>query len=225
MEQTWMDRSIGSIVAELPEAAQVFKRFDIDFCCGGARLLGAAVGEAGLDADTVGRALIEARRKAASITDATDFRTFSADDLVDHIEARHHAYLQEALPEISERLTVVLRAHGRNHPELFPLHGVYGALRTDLEQHLVKEETMLFPGLTEGKGDPDAETRALAKTIRDEHTAAGEALRTMRRLMHDYVAPEDACPTFRRLLKDLETLESDLFQHIHLENNILLLGV
>ena len=225
MEKNWMDRTIGGIVAELPEAAQVFKRFGIDYCCGGGRLLSEATVEAGVDADSLDRALFEAQRKAATITDATDFRTFSADDLVDHIEARHHTYLQEALPEISERLTVVLRAHGRNHPELFQLHGVYGSLRTDLEQHLVKEETMLFPGVTDGKGSPDAETRALAQVIRDEHTTAGEALRTMRRLMHDYAAPADACPTFRRLLKDLETLEADLFQHIHLENNILLQGV
>ncbi len=225
MENDWMERTIGSIVAELPEAAQVFKRFGIDYCCGGGRPLEEAVREAGLDADTVDRALYDAQCKAAALTDATDFRAFAPADLVDHIEARHHAYLQEALPEISERLGLVLRAHGRNHPELFQLHAVFGALRTDLEQHLVKEETMLFPGVTDGQGHPGAETRALAQVIRDEHTAAGEALRTMRRLMHDYAPPEDACPTFRRLLKDLETMEADLFQHIHLENNILLQGV
>jgi regulator of cell morphogenesis and NO signaling len=143
--------------------------------------------------------------------------------LVDHIEAKHHAYLKEALPEISERLAVVLRAHGQHHPELFQVHGVFGQVRTDLEQHLVKEEVLLFPALS--RGTPDAETRALAQTLRDEHTAVGEMLRTLRRLNHDYVAPDDACPTYRRLLKELETMEADLFQHIHLENNILLQGV
>ncbi len=218
-----MNRTIGSIVAETPEAAAVFRRHGIDFCCGGGRMLGEAVAESGTDAATLGAELDAAAARAAVSSEAIDFRALSAQELVDHIEARHHAYLEEALPEISERLNAVLRAHGRSHPELFQVHGVYGALRTDLEQHLAKEETLLFPAVAQGR--PDAAARVLAQVIRDEHTAAGEALRTLRRLTVDFAVPDDACPTYRRLLKDLETLESDLFQHIHLENNLLLLDL
>jgi len=36
-----------------------------------------------------------------------------------------------------------------------------------------------------------------------------------------YALPDDACPTFRALYEELERMESDLHQHIHLENNIL----
>jgi regulator of cell morphogenesis and NO signaling len=228
MDNHWMNRTVGGIVVEIPEAAQLFSRNGIDYCCGGSRLLSEAIladvpKDRSFDPDALGAALEAASQRVQALAATEDFRELSADALMDHIEAKHHAYLKEALPEISERLAMVLRAHGQNHPELFQVHGLFGQVRTDLEQHLVKEEVLLFPGLTHGT--PDEATRALARTIQEEHTAVGEMLRTLRRLNRDYVAPEDACPTYRRLLKELETLEGDLFQHIHLENNILLQGV
>ena len=43
----------------------------------------------------------------------------------------------------------------------------------------------------------------------------------IRKVTGDYSLPEDACPTFRALYEELERMEEDLHQHIHLENNIL----
>jgi regulator of cell morphogenesis and NO signaling len=126
-----------------------------------------------------------------------------------------------ALPQISELFGSVLKAHGRNHPELFKVHGLFGALRTDLEQHLIKEETTLFPALSEGNhGVSD-----LAREIKDEHENAGKILKELRGITNNYTVPPDGCPTFKRLYRSLEEMESDLFLHIHLENNILLRGM
>jgi regulator of cell morphogenesis and NO signaling len=36
-----------------------------------------------------------------------------------------------------------------------------------------------------------------------------------------YSVPEDACTTFRAYYAGLATLERDLHEHIHLENNVL----
>ena len=33
--------------------------------------------------------------------------------------------------------------------------------------------------------------------------------------------PPDACPTFKAVYEELQRMEADLHQHIHLENNIL----
>ena len=46
-------------------------------------------------------------------------------------------------------------------------------------------------------------------------------LQRMRTLAHDFVAPEEACGTWRALYLGLAELERDLMQHIHLENNVL----
>jgi regulator of cell morphogenesis and NO signaling len=54
-----------------------------------------------------------------------------------------------------------------------------------------------------------------------EHESAGEALAQIRKVTSGYSLPDDACPTFRALYEELERMEEDLHQHIHLENNIL----
>jgi regulator of cell morphogenesis and NO signaling len=57
-----------------------------------------------------------------------------------------------------------------------------------------------------------------------EHDGAGKILATMRTLTQNYQLPEDACETFKALYEALAALESDLHEHIHLENNILFPG-
>ena len=55
----------------------------------------------------------------------------------------------------------------------------------------------------------------------DEHDAAGNLLKELRKITNDFIMPNDGCRTYFVTYKKLEELESDLFQHIHLENNIL----
>ena len=54
-----------------------------------------------------------------------------------------------------------------------------------------------------------------------EHDSAGKALRAMRFASGAYVAPEGACASYQALYRVLGEFETDLHQHIHLENNIL----
>lgn len=222
MKQHWGEKTIGSIVAALPAAAGVFKIYGVDYCCGGQRLLSGVIGAQHIDEANLYARLDEVYGQAQRIKTETDFNTLSANDLVQHIENTHHTYLREAMPQISELFGTVLRAHGQKHPELFELHRVFSRLRGDLEQHLVKEEAILFPSLGE---EPSAETKRLSKEIKAEHDEAGSALKELRRISNDYKAPDDACLTFAKLYEALEQLEDDLHRHVHLENNILLLNV
>ncbi len=41
------------------------------------------------------------------------------------------------------------------------------------------------------------------------------------KITNGYTPPDDACATFRAMYEELQNLERDLHQHIHLENNIL----
>ena len=54
-----------------------------------------------------------------------------------------------------------------------------------------------------------------------EHDGTGQALRTLRTVTNNYTLPEDACTSFQLLYQGLQAFESDLHQHIHLENNLL----
>ena len=116
--------------------------------------------------------------------------------------------------------TKVLGVHGAQHPELFQVFKMFGKLKTDLEQHLIKEETMLFPRITEL--NKAADLSKLAEEIKEEHETAGDLMEDIRKVNDDYTLPGDACASFKKLYSDLQAAEDDIHEHIHLENNILL---
>jgi regulator of cell morphogenesis and NO signaling len=137
----------------------------------------------------------------------------------------HNSFTTRILPEISEFATKILRVHGSNHKELFRIHKLFHSLKMDLEQHLIKEEEILFPLIKEYDINPSDQLLAkIQDTVREteeEHTAAGDILKELREITNDYNLPVDACGSYRLTYEKLTELESDLFQHIHLENNIL----
>ncbi len=212
--------TVGSFAASAPEALPVFQKLGIDFCCGGKKPLPEALAEKEVNPERFEELLEEERSRKESVK-RVNFSDMSSSVLSTYIEDTHHAYLRNALPEISALLLAVLRAHGKNHGELFEVYRLFGKLKTDLEQHLIKEETLLFPALT-GAGAPQAEIKPLAAEIMEEHEAAGEILEDLIRITGAFAVPADACLSYQRVYALLPALIEDLHTHIHLENNILL---
>jgi regulator of cell morphogenesis and NO signaling len=220
-------QSIGSIVSVMPKAGDIFKEYRIDFCCGGNRSLQEAIEEQGLNADEVLGRLEQAyaeMNKAGS--GQIDFKSMTPGKLIDHIVNTHHSYLRTELPLISEYVNTILRVHGNNHGDvLFKVHKLFHSLKADLEQHLVKEEQILFPLIKDYNENPSVpmvdKIASVIRELEDEHEGAGDILKELREITGNYTVPEDGCRTYRITFQKLEELESDLFQHIHLENNIL----
>lgn len=216
-----MDQSVGDIVAKLPIAAGLFKSEGIDFCCGGHRLLSNVVKEQGINEQEIIHALEKEWEKAHQHATQANFAHMEPADLASYVETRHHAYLREALPQISELLAKVLRAHSRTHKELYEVHAAFGKLRTELEQHLIKEETLLFPEIAKHEKADEQALGVLTQKLREEHEAAGGLLKEIRSVTNGYETPSDGCSTYRLLMEKLAMLEDDVHQHVHLENNIL----
>ncbi len=220
--------TVRDLATANPAAVRVFEKYNIDYCCGGRRPLAEACQELGLDAGTI-MAEVEACGRPSTV--GPDWNQASLGDLIAYILDTHHAYLNKELPLLEARLEKIAGKHGENHPALVRLKQVFGGLKTELESHCRKEEMVLFPSIAEmenarrlGRAPARLPFTSVASPIRvmmHDHDGAGDALREMRRLSEDYAVPEDACPTFRATFADLETLERDLHQHIHLENNIL----
>lgn len=213
--------TIGSVVAELPRASKIFGGYGIDFCCGGHRNLSVVIKEQGISEESIYQALEEAQKEREESYKDISFNSMSPTTLSTYIEDRHHNYLREILPEIAELLSTILRVHGNKHTELFEVYRLYGMLKADLEQHLLREETMLFPSF-ENEAVNQNEIAKQSAIIIGEHEAAGEVLEKLRHATKHYHIPEDVCGTFRKTYELLEELEMDLHEHIHLENNILL---
>lgn len=216
--------TVGEIVAMLPKASDVFKKNKIDFCCGGDRSLKEA-------ADKRGVAIEELMSQLQDLYATTDEKTeknwltATYSELIDHIINKHHRYLLEELPNLSPYVTKVMRVHGENHPHLIKIHKLFNELKTELEQHLWKEESEVFPLISQFEKQPTSENeQKMKKMIADltnEHDKTGDIIKEIRRITNDYTLPDRACRTYQLVYNRLEALESDLFEHIHLENNVL----
>lgn len=227
MEMTFnrMDK-IGEVVARFPGASNIFKEYKIDFCCGGNRSLALVVEQQKLNEEEVLSKLNEAYEAAQKLRqDQRNWQESSSSEIIEFVVNTHHAYLVKELPLLSEFVTKIMRVHGPNHPELGQLHRLFHSLKLELEQHLVKEEEILFPLVREYEANPTEENRANAFTklneLENEHEQAGDLLKEMRAITNDYTLPEGACRTYTLTFHKLAELESDMFEHIHLENNIL----
>lgn len=225
MEKRFTEQSlIGDIVAQFPKASDIFRSYKIDFCCGGQRTLKEASEERNLD----GEAILEQLNALYSQSlekEGKNWLEASYSELIDHIIAKHHRYLAEELPQLSPYVTKVLRVHGANHPHLAQVHKLFNELKTELEQHTIKEETYAFPLILRFAKTPTPDNKEMTKQavseLVDEHDCAGDIIKTIREMTNDFTPPEDACRTYRLVYDRLEALEKDLFEHIHLENNIL----
>ena len=211
------DNTVGQLAAEHPLATRVFHRHGIDFCCDGGRKLQEACAAQGVDTEMV----LEEIRKELSDTTTPEERWVQAplQDLVHHILVTYHRPLQEELPRLESMAQKVLEVHGDKDPDtLSELVEVYAGLKAELEQHMVKEEQILFPMINQGQG---ATAGGPVSVMRHEHDSAGAALKRLRELTNDYDVPAEACNTWRALWCGFAALEESLHQHIHLENNIL----
>jgi regulator of cell morphogenesis and NO signaling len=220
--------TVGEIAARYPATIRVFQRHGIDFCCGGKQPLLAACTrkdmpfpELKLELEGAGEPRSGAQR---NWTDA------SLEGLVGHIVDHYHDDLRSELPRLEALGRKVLAAHAAGHPEVEPLVSTLLALKAEMEDHMAKEEQVLFPQLlrlraaaASGEALPlgGPPLGAILATMTEEHEAAGGALARMRALTSGFTPPFDACNSFRGLYHGLAQLESELQEHVHLENNVL----
>jgi regulator of cell morphogenesis and NO signaling len=225
------DTTVGDLVVRHPLLRPYLEQLGLDYCCGGKKSLLEAAHQAGQNWPTVMAVLQRALELEPEGNVGTNWNTAPLIRLADHIVAKHHAFTKEQLPRLDGLLSKVQNAHGAQQGEMLGhLRRVYGALRAELEAHLIKEEQILFPAIKgidafmSGIGDrPVFHCGSIFSPIRQmeyEHDSAGKALAELRQITDNFRLPADACPTFEALYDGLKDLEADLHEHIHLENNI-----
>lgn len=219
------EKSIGRIAAEDYRKALVFKKFGLDFCCGGKKTLEEAAKEKGIDKSAIQQELDLVDQETDD--SKQDFINWEMSTLVDYIINRHHQYVKDRLPEINSVLHKVVNVHSEGHPELVELYQNFTWMAEDLLGHLQKEEQVLFPYIKEldkSLRNYTPENPAIKSAVRmmeEEHETAAEYLENMRKISDDYTIPPGACGSYRMVYALLNEFDEDLKQHVHLENNIL----
>lgn len=223
------EETIGEIVTKDIHKAKVFRKYGIDFCCGGKKTIAEACEKKNIDINKLSAELNETERDHSAMPGNPD--KWELDFLAKYIVNIHHAYVKITIPVLLTWSQKVASVHGETHPETIRIAQLFGAVADELEPHMMKEEKVLFPyinamvnALRENKTLTRVSFGTVANPIRmmeNEHEAVGELYMEIEKLSNQFTPPADACNTFKALYATLKEFEDDLFLHIHLENNIL----
>lgn len=225
------DTSMGEFVAKYPQTMDVFKKFELDYCCGGQKNIALAVEEKSIDWDEFKSALQKIINETSEEDYPKNWENESLINIVNYIEKKHHAFLWGKLASTEFLLNKLIDVHVKQHGDfLVHLKDMFMEFREKLEHHLRSEENTVFNYLkqleaTSIKGEKSAAeknfTKELIKTLREDHQETGEMLSQIKSYTSSYKLPDYACASFLKLYSDLETMEDDLHIHINLENSIL----
>lgn len=227
---TYKDHTLASIVADRHQAAAVFEKYHLDFCCKGKRTLQDACAEKNIPVEPILEELQQVFEPGFAVEDHL-LKSMSVSELADYIVLKHHVFVKHAMPVIYQHLYRVATKHGDHFPYMQQVFNLFASLQTEMESHMEKEEKVLFPRIKEvDKALKEQNTLPIAASnyisqpvhmMEMEHDEAGELMAQIRNLTSDYTPPATACTTFRISMAELKAFEEDLHCHIHLENNIL----
>lgn len=222
------DKKVGDFVKENIKTAHVFKKYGIDFCCGGGVSLERACRKENVNVEDL---IADLLKLESATLGSQNFDSWKLDFLCDYIVNTHHAYVAESMPMILSYAQKVANVHGHAHPPVIEIYRLFTAVANELAPHMKKEELVLFPyikKLVKAKdentvpGEPHfGNIENPIRMMEVEHETAGDLLKEIAKISNNYTVPEWGCNTFRALYAKLDEFEQDLHIHVHLENNIL----
>jgi len=225
------DTPIGEAAVHYPGLIPTLIAKNLDFCCGGNRTLGQAAKAQGLDpVDIVQELRTQRDAAAASLEDALPvWEERQVGAAIDYILKRFHEGHRAALPPLCALMEKVRNRHAARHAFLDRLNNLVLRLAQELEPHLEKEETVLFPLIRRLAAEGDAEDlawfgldpRIPIRAMRIEHDGTGRLIDEIRSITHDFTPPRDACASFVGLYRGLDELDREIRLHVHAENNAL----
>ncbi|WP_276502617.1 DUF542 domain-containing protein [Terrimonas pollutisoli] len=222
---------VTDLVMQDYRTSYIFRKYGIDYCCGGKMPLQMACSIHGLDIDLIKYELTEIIRNI-QVSTFTDFRAWNTDFLVDYLINVHHAYLLKTFPDLIETLDRFVAGHKLKYPFLGQLLETVYKLRDDLLPHLEHEEKIIFPYIKQiahAYENNESYASLLVKTLRkpietmmtQEHEYISKYLHSLRELTNNYTSPANACVSHKVSFLKLKELDDDLVQHLFLENEIL----
>ncbi len=136
------DETLGQIAAKDLRKAEIFKKYGLDFCCGGKKTVKQACAEKGLDVTKIEQELQLADKNPAARP--LPYGDWSLDFLADYIVNTHHSYVKKTLPELRGYAAKVAGVHGNQHPELLPILQLVEEVNAELPEHMIKKKRFCF---------------------------------------------------------------------------------
>jgi regulator of cell morphogenesis and NO signaling len=222
-------RSVKTLVLEDIALAHVFERYGIDYCCAGDETLEIACTRKGI----VIESLVQDIETTKSVRPYSFLHSdlWDMEFLIDYIVENHHRYCKATIPVLLTQMHQLLDLHGAEYPHLRPVMMLFERMTREVEQHMRKEEMILFPYIKSLASAAEFERRRPAAPflsvgvpiakMEEEHLEIGQICAKLRALLLDFRVPEGIPALYRTVVKGLQAFIKDVHQHIHLENNML----
>lgn len=210
---------VAEIVTDIPLSADIFRKYGIDFCCGGNISINEAVKNKKVDAETL---IDEINELPNHDQGNINVKYLDAPSLIQYIQSRYHETMREEFKNLSPYVTKVAKVHGPNHPFLIQLQDLYRQYRDGMLEHMAQEDEHDFPALIKlSRGEQVDHSSDIIQSLVDDHTQTGQLLEDMRELTSQYQPPSETCQTWRLVYHRLMNLERETHEHVHLENHVL----
>jgi regulator of cell morphogenesis and NO signaling len=223
--------TISEIVRNDYRTAEVFKKWGINFCCGGNMSLAETCATKGLDQLAVESDLQQVTRNVI-IPNAINYDRWPIEFLIDYILNVHHAYLHISIPQLQGALQSFVPGHKQKYPHMERVQEAFEDLAAELKEHMQKEEDVVFPYIKQVKSTLKNKevygplfVRLLKKSMNEitihDHKRIEALVQQLRNETQNYSFSEEACTRHQVIYRQLKELDNDLVHHKHLENNIL----
>jgi regulator of cell morphogenesis and NO signaling len=209
----WDNRTVGEIAATVPGATSVFRRYKVNFCCGGDATLEQVAGQRAFDMGDLVNEL-----EALEVPETAPSESWNTDALIEQIFSRYHETHRRDLTELIGLARKVEAVHAAHPTAPHGLADLLHEMAGELEMHMKKEELILFPAMSSGSA---AMLDAPIAQMRHDHSEHGIYLQRLETLTTDFTPPPEACRSWQALYALAAKFADDLVAHVHLENNIL----
>jgi regulator of cell morphogenesis and NO signaling len=219
--------TIRDIALHIPGSAEVFLQEGIDFRAGAERTLEEVCVDADVSLDYLARRLESLGGESAPAS-----RNWHSEPLcllTSHIVNEHHQYARHEMPRLAQQARSLARAAGATYPELTRIEVLLRAMIREFSVHMLSEEQMIFPYIVQLEAASHGSERPMSplgseesplRNVMAEHESAVEMLRELRYLTADFTPP-DPNPALERFYCALDAFESDMQEHLRLEDIVL----
>jgi regulator of cell morphogenesis and NO signaling len=224
------DRTVSEIVKIDYRTAEVFKKWQLNFCCGGQMNLKSLCEVKDLGFNEVVEDLKVATRDF-KIPSQIPFQKWKIDFLIEFIVQVHHDYIYQVMPPLKTALDAFALTHTHKFPELSETTELISKLSEKLIRHNRHEDEIIFPYIKQiytafKRKEPYGNlfVRTLRKplhNVEQEQLEIDELLNGLRQNTNNFNPPLKSCASYQVLISKMEELYENQIQHQFFERNVL----
>ena len=222
-----LDLSVSNIVTNNYRTAEIFKKYNIDFCCGGIMSLKTASEAKDLNAGAV---LEELQQFANTYQNA---EKWSPDFMMDYLLNIHHNYVKSNIPIVQDYVNRFMSSHSSKYPEIEPLPVLMEELSNKLSEQINFESGMLFPYIKRiiyaynnnevyGKHLIRTLHKLSAKDLEPFHSSISEIILEVEEITDNFRIQEKICITHKVMLLKLKEFIDSLHEYVFIEKKYLI---